>query len=123
MVNRLLLAEDNKDLRETMALEFRFALPGVELVQADSRESALGAIEAGNLQLVLTDLRMPAKGDGEAVIRAAVAKGIAVIVFSTSIDDIGADVKALCLAIFNKAQVPGLEAIGDRIREHLLSLG
>ncbi|MCA8981752.1 MAG: response regulator, partial [Planctomycetes bacterium] len=57
---RVLLADDE----ETIAVTLRDALEeaGYEVVSAGDTDTALAALEAGGVDVVLTDIRMPGKG-------------------------------------------------------------
>jgi CheY-like chemotaxis protein len=75
----------------------------VEILTAATREEALSIIgSTDDIAIVVTDLRMPDFGDGEAVAVAAQQKGIKVIVLSGTLSDLSEAVRGNCLAVFDK---------------------
>ena len=65
---RLLLAEDEADLRSTMALVLQAA--GYDVVAVAGTEEALAQLQAGRFDVVVSDVTMPG-GGGRAVYAAA----------------------------------------------------
>ena len=57
MNRHILLADDDKDLREILA--FHFEHSGWKVTTVSTGKQALEAIEKGGLDLVISDLRMP----------------------------------------------------------------
>jgi two-component system response regulator MprA len=66
MTSTILIAEDDKSVRESLGRILRFE--GYETVSVADGEEAVAALEAGNIDLVLLDWMMP-KLDGLAVCR------------------------------------------------------
>jgi DNA-binding NtrC family response regulator len=67
MTARVLLVDDERNLRQTLAEIF--AEQGLEVMQAESGETALAMIRAREPDLIFSDWRM-ANGDGESLLRA-----------------------------------------------------
>lgn len=104
MDRKILVAEDEKKWRDIITWALEAYCPNVELIVASTREEALKALEeTDSIKIVITDLRMPNDGDGEAVARAAQEKNIPVIVLSGSLDDLSESVKDKCLALIKKS--------------------
>jgi putative PEP-CTERM system response regulator len=66
----LLIVDDEKNIREGIS-EY-FTLSGYEVTQAQDGDEAIKRLDKGDIDLVITDLRMP-KVSGEAVLKHAVA--------------------------------------------------
>lgn len=100
---RILVVEDDIDAREVIITAIESSFPDIETAQAATRDEALANIKGpNNLDGVITDLRVPKSGDGEAIIEAALQKGLRVIVISGTIDDLSEEVKKKCIAVFLK---------------------
>ncbi len=122
MANKILVAEDVGELRSTEVIHFGMYCKGVEILQAATKEEALLVIEnTDGLKVVVTDLRMPDAGDGEAVARAAQQKGIKVIILSGTLTDLSEDVRSNCIAVFDKQEYPDLKDIATFINGSLQS--
>src|SRR4051812_34344180 len=65
---RLLVAEDDPDLRETLGEAFRGE--GYDVVLAADGDGAINALPSGDFDVVVTDVQMPG-ADGLAVLRAS----------------------------------------------------
>lgn len=103
MTNKILVAEDDQGLRDTLVAWLERRCEGVEILIATNREDALALIEGSdNIAVATTDLRMPDVGDGEAVAEAALQKGIKVIVYSGTLTDLSDSVRGRCIALFDK---------------------
>ena len=63
---RLLVVDDDDDLREMMADEFGYA--GAEVFKAAGGNEALEMLATVDIQAVVTDLKMP-NGDGMSILR------------------------------------------------------
>lgn len=104
MVNKILIVEDQEVAREAYVDRLEvFCENEVEIYQASTREEALRQIEEiDDLKLVFTDLRIPNHGDGEAVAKKAQKRGIKVIIYSSSTNDLSEDTKGKCFAVLVK---------------------
>jgi DNA-binding response OmpR family regulator len=71
---RVLVVDDESDFLVTYERLLR--RQGYEVITASTRAAALAAVAAGELQLVISDVRLP-DGDGFDVVRAARAASIA----------------------------------------------
>lgn len=59
---RILVAEDDRDFREALAMKLRFEFPDAEVVCAGDGASALNAIEGPEISAAILDLQMPQLG-------------------------------------------------------------
>lgn len=99
----MLVAEDDLDDRDGRVMLLELNLKEVEVLVAATRREALDIIAAcDDLSVVMTDLRMPAEGDGEAVAKAALEKGIKVIIVSGTVNDLSEETSSRCHAVFTK---------------------
>jgi len=114
----IILAEDDAGLRASSALLLqRDCGKAVNVQTAASRGEALmllSATSAEETPIIIVDLRMPVRGDGEAIAQAALEKGIQVIIFSGTLDDLSAEVKAKCRAVIDKSS--GLSIVGEQVK-------
>jgi len=109
MTKRILVAEDDLEDRDgrVMLLELSLEEIDVEVLVAATRQEALDIIaECDDLSVVMTDLRMPEEGDGEAVAKTALDKGIKVIVLSGTVRDLSKETSSRCHAVFTKPCEP-----------------
>lgn len=121
MANKILIAEDEKNWQENVEAALRQYCGDVELTVASTRKEALATIEnIDGIKVVVTDLRMPDVGDGEAVAIAAQQKGIQVIVLSGTLNDLSEAVRGNCLAVFKKLLYDG-ETLGKAVNQGLNS--
>lgn len=103
MVNKILVAEDDVCLQETLVVFLKECCDNVELMAVATREEALSIIAStDDIAVVVTDLRMPDFGDGEAVAQVAQQKGIKVIILSGTPNDLSEKIRDNCLAVLNK---------------------
>lgn len=80
---RLLLVEDDDDLRRLLALVCD--LNGLSVRLASDVDSALEAIDMDRIDLILTDLNVGGDHDGLRVLTAGVERGLPVVVLSASV--------------------------------------
>ncbi len=121
MANKILVAEDDKAWQENVEVALKRHCEDVELTIVATREEALAAIEnTDGIKVVITDLRMPDFGDGEAVAIAAQQKGIKVIVLSGTLNDLSEAVRGNCLAVLKKLLYDG-ETLGQAVNKGLNS--
>ena len=119
MTNKILVAEDDRRWQENVEVALRRHCGDVELTVVATREEALAAIaNIDGIKVVVTDLRMPDIGDGEAVAIAAQQKGIKVIVLSGTLTDLSEAVRDNCLAVLKKSQYDG-ETLGKTVNQGL----
>lgn len=78
----ILIVDDEKNIREGLAADFE--MDGYAVRLAENGRDALGQISRGDIDLVITDLRMPGGVSGEDVLRHVTAEtpGIPVIVLT-----------------------------------------
>src|SRR3989338_6161127 len=119
MKDHILYAEDDVGLREAIMDSLQDELGDLNLtfLTASNRQEALAAIEqnAETLAMVLTDMRMPHRDDGNHVAAKAIERGIPVAILSGTIDDVRNEIKTSALGIFSKASVEPSQ-ISDLIR-------
>lgn len=84
---RLLVVDDEADIRETVELLVGVKLPGVEVVTAASGMDALQKLQAGRFDAVLTDFRMPGMDGAELVERLRASHpGLPTALFTAYVD-------------------------------------
>lgn len=59
MMYKILIAEDERPLREKMSQNIPWAAKGYEVFQAESGEQALELLRTENIDILITDIRMP----------------------------------------------------------------
>src|SRR5262245_52565869 len=64
---RILIADDEKDLREILADELRYC--GCEVAEAENGKTAYALLESQPFDLIISDIRMPG-GDGIELLKA-----------------------------------------------------
>lgn len=67
---RVLLVDDDEDIRELLTSLFEAEMRDVDVVAAASADEALATLRAGRFDLILTDHRMPGKSGMELLARA-----------------------------------------------------
>lgn len=123
-MNKVLVAEDDKLEREVLVKRLvKYAeTTGAEIsvITATSKGEALAQIAANpDIHIVMTDMRMPDKGDGNQIAAAALAKNIRVVIITGSVGDVQKDIGARCLRIVDKLDVCTFESIDQLIRDVL----
>jgi DNA-binding NtrC family response regulator len=103
-MNTVLIVDDSKNIRSTLATTFRLERFGVE--QAENGEQALAAVERGGIDLVLMDLQMPGL-DGIEVLRLLREKGhLQPVIFLSAHGTIDRAVEAVRLGAFDFLEKP-----------------
>ena len=124
MRNLLLIAEDDDTLRASLEANLERKLRDLvtTIITAASRDEAISALEQSGdvIACVLTDLRLPKFGDGEAIAKAALDRGSKVIVLSGTTGDLSAEVREQCLSVFTKDDA-SLDEIATLIKTTLHS--
>ena len=118
-----LIAEDDETLRRQIASYLEGLSDSLKIQTADSTPSALAILKtSSNIRLLITDLRMPRRGDGEALIKEAknLNPDLHVIVFSSSPEDLSRETRTLCFAITSKID-DRLEGLVSKIQDFLVA--
>ncbi len=59
MAKKILIVDDNEDLRDTLALVLTAGMRGVSCSSAANGKEAVRILESGTIDLIMTDLNMP----------------------------------------------------------------
>ena len=59
MVKKILLVDDNEDLRYSVIEGLKIIAPGLKIVEADSGRKAMSMLKDGKVDAVLLDIMMP----------------------------------------------------------------
>ena len=103
-MNTVLIVDDSKNIRSTLATTFR--LENFRVEQAEDGEQALAAVERGGVDLLLMDLQMPGL-DGMDVLRELRSRGHAQpVIFLSAHGTIDRAVEAVRLGAFDFLEKP-----------------
>jgi two-component system, response regulator PdtaR len=116
-IRRILIVEDEPLVafdNETMLLDADYEV----VATVDRYADAAAAIEAHEIDLVLTDLSLSGEGDGTDVARAAAAKGIPVLFVTGNRTEAAASLALGCLAkpYSERVLLGALQAIDDHLQ-------
>lgn len=103
-MNTVLIVDDSKNIRSTLATTFR--LENFRVEQAEDGEQALAAVERGGIDLLLMDLQMPGL-DGMDVLRELRVRGhVQPVIFLSAHGTIDRAVEAVRLGAFDFLEKP-----------------
>ena len=95
---RLLVAEDDRDMRELIGIVLRALPDAAEVVTVENAVAAMDVLEDNAVALLVTDLRMPG-ADGLDVLRFARPNGWQVVAaFGTEPFELGSDAERVVLS-------------------------
>ena len=119
-MRKILVAEDERNLREGIAEAFRDA--GHEVVEAADGEQALEEVRAQLFDLVITDYRMPGMDGLELVRRIRMVNDQVAVIMITAYGTVEGAVEAMRLGAYDYIQKPfqleELELKAERALEH-----
>ena len=88
MSKRILAVDDSKTMRDMVSFTLRKA--GFEVNEAEDGKAALGVLQAGKFDLIITDLNMP-NMDGISLIKnvrsSATHRGVPILILTTESDN------------------------------------
>lgn len=119
-MRKILVAEDERNLREGIAEAFRDA--GHEVVEAAAGDEALSCVEEQVFDLVVTDYKMPGMDGLELLRRIRMINDTTAIIMMTAYGTVEGAVQAMRLGAFDYIQKPfnleELELKAERALEH-----
>jgi DNA-binding NtrC family response regulator len=101
---RILVVDDEKSMREVLSIMLR--KEGYQVEEASSGDEALGLLEAKNVTLMLTDLKMPGMGGLELIARAKELEPGLVVITMTAFASLESAVEALRHGAFDYITKP-----------------
>ncbi len=119
-MRKILVAEDERNLREGIAEAFRDA--GHEVVEAAAGDEALASVEAQVFDLVITDYKMPGLDGLELLRRIRMVNDSTAVIMMTAYGTVEGAVQAMRLGAYDYIQKPfnleELELKAERALEH-----